>query len=152
MIDNDKQLINTIDKKLNKRQWKFIELMNKGLSIPEAYRLAGYTGINAQQPYQLNHYLKGKIAEIAEANGFNRNRLMVELNKLIDLPLDNTKLNVTLREKLSIIRTLAKCLPDVDKPKDNLSRFTIVNNVVTTQVDSSQLPSIATTSIEAELV
>jgi hypothetical protein len=129
---NNKLLDSLIDKRLTKRQFKFIELINKGLSVVEAYKLSGYKGLNKQSPYQLNHYLKGSIAKIAEANGFNKNRLMIELNKLIDLPLDNSKLTVTLREKLSIIRTLAKCLPDVlDKPKESFTRFTIVNNIVT---------------------
>ena len=134
----DNKLASNIDKKLTKKNWLFIQYLNNGLSVTEAYKLAGYKGTHPNQPYLLNYELKQKISEIAINSGFNKEKLMIELNRLIEIPLDDSKKSVTFREKLASLKFLASLLPEAKRTQQTFSHFVIYNGTVKS-VDNQQV-------------
>lgn len=135
-MNKDNQLITAIDNKLNKRQWSFLQYIASGLKVTEAYKLAGFKGKNIDSAYLLNHRLKDKVNEILVNNGFNRNNFMVEVQKLIDLPiLESQKLGVTVDQKIKILRLFKDSLPE-QKTESNFTKFTIINGNVSNGLDS----------------
>jgi len=131
MIDNID--INTkqieLNEVLTKKNFKFIQYLSNGIDIQEAYKLAGYSGTNEQQAYQLKHKLKYKIAEYLRIKGFNQETLAVELSKIMQLPLREDQRSVTIDQKIKMIRLLKDCLPESEKKEPTFSRFTVINNI-----------------------
>lgn len=149
-MNKDNQLINDIDKKLNKRQLSFLQYIAQGLKVTEAYKLAGFKGNNPDSAYLLNHRLKDKINEILVNNGFNRNNFMVEVQKLIDLPiLETQKLGVTIDQKIKILRLFKDSLPE-QKQERNFTQFTIVNGNLDTSPKVIESSIIETKNLESE--
>lgn len=109
---------------LTEQNWLMLKYLREGKRIREAYSLAGYTG-SANACYQLYHILKGKLKEIVEADGFNKTRLAIEMEKLISLPLELNKTEVTLTEKLKAIRLANQIISD-DAQKSPQATFTLI--------------------------
>lgn len=126
-MDNKELELNEV---LTKKNFKFIQYISNGLDIQEAYKLAGYSGTNEQQPYQLKHKLKYKISEYLKNKGFNQEKLAVEIDKLISLPLRDDQKQVTIDQKIKILRLLKDSLPESEKKEPSFSRFTIVHGNV----------------------
>lgn len=125
----DKELITSIDDKLTKRDWLFIEYRSKGLKVPEAYKLAGFKGKNPDSPYLLSCRLKDRLSQIIESNGFNRNEYMIQLSKILNLPLRDDQTSVTIEQKLKTLRLFKDSLPE-NKREATFTKFTIINNSV----------------------
>lgn len=136
-ISNNQSLTKQIEQRLTKKNIAFIKYISQGLKVKEAYKLAGYKGSNDQQPYQLMSQLKHKIQEYLENNGFNKARVAIELEKLLDLPLRDDQKSVTIEQRLKMIGLLNKALPEEKKQAHEFTRFQIVNNTLT--LDSKHL-------------
>jgi len=132
----DNQLITSIDNKLTKRQWNFLKFIANGLKVTEAYKLAGFKGKNINSAYLLNHRLKDKINEILINSGFNRNNFMVELGKLIDLPLRDDQKQVTIDQKIKILRLFKDSLPEQNN-QVSFTKFTIINGTVPNKLEAN---------------
>jgi sulfur carrier protein ThiS len=143
-MDNKEIELNEV---LTKRNFKFIQYIAQGLSPVEAYKLSGYSGTNEQQPYQLKHKLKYKISEYLKNKGFNQETLAVELDKLISLPLRDDQKQVTIDQKIKILRLLKDSLPESEKKEPSFSRFTIVNNTVNVPEMATNGPTATKTSV-----
>lgn len=143
----DNKSLDNLKETLTKKNFKFIELLASGLSVVEAYKAAGYTGTNEQQPYQLSHSLKHKISEYLQNKGFNKENLAIELGKLLSLPLRPDQTNVTVDQKIKLLRLFKDALPESEKKEEpKFTRFTVVNNYVTNMDNASDK---ATQVIEA---
>lgn len=125
----DNKLITDIDNKLNKKQWSFLQYIASGLKVTEAYKLAGFKGKNIDSAYLLNHRLKDKINEILVNNGFNRNNFMIEVGKLIDLPLREDQKQVSIDQKIKILRLFKDSLPE-QKKESSFTQFVISNGTI----------------------
>lgn len=95
-------------KKLTAKDHRFLQLLAEGKTTLEAYYEAGFKG-KAHAAYQLRSYLKEEMLAILEGQGFSKEGLVSELNKLNSLTLAQSTINV--KEKLDILKTLAKLLP-----------------------------------------
>jgi len=126
MEDQKKELITSLDDKLTKRQWSFLQYITQGLKVTEAYKLAGFKGKNPDSAYLLNHRLKDKIKQILEFNGFNRNNFMVEMQGLLNLPLRDDQKQVTIDQKIKVLRLFKDALPE-QKREHAYTQFTIIN-------------------------
>jgi hypothetical protein len=110
---------------LTEQNWLFIKAYLNTGNVRKSYKLAGYTGKSESAAYVLFNSLKSRIEEIGSVDTLGRTRLMAEVNKLLDLPLDNNKNNVSLTEKLRVIKLAAALTPEVQAAKPNLSVFVI---------------------------
>lgn len=146
---SNNKLITDIDNKLNKRQWNFLQYIASGLKVTEAYKLAGFKGNNPDSAYLLNHRLKDKINEILVNNGFNRNNFMVEVGKLIDLPLREDQKQVSIDQKIKILRLFKDSLPE-QKKESSFTQFTIINGNLDTSPKTIEPSVIETKNLEQE--
>jgi len=146
---NNNKLITDIDTKLNKRQWSFLQYIASGLKVTEAYKLAGFKGKNIDSAYLLNHRLKDKINEILVNNGFNRNNFMVEVSKLLDLPLRDDQKQVSIDQKIKILRLFKDSLPE-QKKESNFTQFIINNGNLDTNTKTIETRVIDTKNLESE--
>jgi len=135
--NKDNQLITPLDNKLSPKQWKFLEYITKGLSVPEAYKLSGFKGKHPNSPYLMNHRLKDKISEILVNNGFNSNNYMVKVEELLSLPLKDDQKQVTIDQRIKIMRLFKDSLPEMKK-EHTFTQFTIVNGTVPNAVDDAK--------------
>jgi len=127
----------TLEQKLTKQNLKFIELRAKGLSVVEAYKLAGYKGTHPEQAYQLSHQVKNKVTELIEEDGYNKNSFMLQMSELLKLPLARVnnlgnKIGdvdyLTVEEKLKVLRLFKDTLPEMKKETNVIPRFQIFMN------------------------
>lgn len=121
---------------LTEKNWLMLRYLREGKRIKEAYTLAGYDG-SGDSCYKMYHDLKGKLKEIVEADGFNKTRLAIEMEKLISLPLEESKKEVTLTEKLKAIR-LANQILSEDAQKAPQSQFTMI--IINNEQDKGNMP------------
>jgi hypothetical protein len=120
-------------KDLTEQNWLFIKHYLQSGKVKESWERAGYTGKSDSAPYVLFHRLKAQIEAIGELDGFNRARFLSEINKLADLPLVKDKTEVSLNEKLRILKLMGTMLnsgKELAKPK--LSVF-IVNRPLSSE-------------------
>jgi hypothetical protein len=111
----------TKKERLTPKQQRFLELLAEGKKTIEAYYEAGYKG-EIHAAYQLRSRLKEEMLTILEGQGFSKEGLVQELKKLAELPLMQATINV--KEKLDILKTLTKLLPQ-DR-KDEKPRITAI--------------------------
>lgn len=113
---NDKMLQETqkaLDT-LTPRNWAFINYLRKNVPIKEAYKLAGYTSKVPSAPYVLHAHLKSKMELVEEIEGFNRFKYMQKLHKLVDLPLAESKKDVSISEALRVLKLFKSSLPEMN--------------------------------------
>lgn len=121
------------DNKLSLKQRCFLEHLCAGKSTLEAYKLAGYKG-KAKSAYQLRYELKGQLIELLEAEGVSRDGIMVEVKKLMDIPVAQQMVNVD--QKVKILRFLATLIPEEAKAKPKITPFVIaINNAENVKID-----------------
>ena len=115
LTNSDKMNADLADKlnSLTERNWLFIKYIRKNVPIKEAYKLAGYTSKVPSAPYTLMHSLRDKIELITDIEGFNRLKYKAELEKLLSIPLAHTKKDVTVSEKLRILKEMRNSLPEM---------------------------------------
>jgi len=128
LTDNNNQT-NIIETKslstLTKKDWLFINYKLQGFSTLESYKLSGFKGRSPDAPYVLYNALKTRILTIQDTN-FDRSRLIVEMNKALNMPLDPAKTTVTFNEKLKSIRLASNLIPEAKEPKAlTITNFTI---------------------------
>jgi len=129
-MNEDKSLLKTdlIKEHLSKRDLKFIQYRMQGLKVPEAYKLAGFKGTD-QSSYVLSHRLKGRIDELVRQGSFNNTELMIEVSKLVSMPLRSDQNAVTIDQKIKVLRLFKDALPEQER-KQSFTRFTIINGSV----------------------
>ena len=98
---------------ITEQNWLFIKHYLKLGDVAAAYRAAGYQGESRSAPYTLFYKLKPKIEAIGEIDTVNRARLLSEIGKLVDLPLDPNKQHVSFSERLRALKFMASVTPEV---------------------------------------
>lgn len=113
--------------KLTNRGRLFIEYMADGLKTYEAYLKAGYRG-NAHASYELKRLLAPHLKSLLESRGFSMEGVASELLSLAAHPVVDKEgkplSNVTLGQKLSILKLFLQALP-----KPDAGRNTTIRNV-----------------------
>lgn len=111
---------------LTDRNWLFIGYIRKNIPIKEAYKLAGYTSKVPSAPYSLMHKLRKTAELLVDTEDFHRLKYKNELNKLVSLPLSEDKKDVTLSEKLRVLKLFKSSLPDMQEaPKTQFTQIVI---------------------------
>lgn len=110
---------------LTEQNWRFLKHLRLGATLPEAYKLAGYEGEGMNSPYALYHQIKKKLEEVVKADGFDKLRLALDFQKVLSLPLADSKAEVTLTEWLKI-RRLAHTIMSDNEQKSPQSSFTMI--------------------------
>jgi len=129
-MNNDKAILkeDIVKEHLSKRDLKFIQYRIQGLKVPEAYKLAGFKG-NDNSAYVLSYRLAGRVNEIIKQGSFNSTELMLEVSKLVSLPLRPDQNAVTVDQKIKVLRLFKDALPEQDK-KQSFTQFTIINGAL----------------------
>lgn len=125
MSDENKAIEPKKELELTEGNWKFIKHLREGFKVKEAYIMAGYESRDENAPYQLYHRLKRRIAEIIEADGFDKVRLAQDFEKVLSLPLARDKQEVTLTEWLKL-RRLAHTIMSQNDQKASNSAYTVI--------------------------
>lgn len=110
---------------LTEANWLFIKYFLETGSVQKAHKLAGYKGTSPDAPYVLFKALKDRIEDVGSLDITSRSRILAEVNKLLEIPLDESVKSVTFKERTKLIEVLAKLTPDAIQPKQNLSVFVI---------------------------
>lgn len=122
--DTSKQIDNLDN--LTEKNWLFIKHLFANNTVVDAYALAGYESKEPSAPYVLHNRLKKSIEKIVESDGVDRIRLLREAKKLLDLPIDPEKVQVSFTEKLRSLRLLRDLVPEpAEAAKVNITSFTI---------------------------
>lgn len=102
----------------------FLKHLQAGLTVKEAYKLAGYQGESANAPYALYSQLKKTLQDIVDANGLDALRLRMEMQKIMSLPLKDA--TISARDKIKAIEVTHKVLNgQMDQSKLNMTAFVI---------------------------
>lgn len=110
---------------LTEAQWKMLRHIRQGAKVFEAYQLAGFDGKSPNAPYVMYNTIKRKLQEVIEADGFDKVRLSMEMEKLLSLPLVSDKLEVTFGEKLKALR-LAHTIINTNEIKQPNQSFSVI--------------------------
>jgi len=130
MTNKNKKLAkNDINFRLTPKNLKFLNLIVKGVKIPEAHRLAGYSG-NNQASYALKNKLKTHLAKIFEDEGVSKDRYLADLLKLLDLPCVDKKTgkpleNLSFDQYVQVRKLLREELPSNKPASHNITAFVI---------------------------
>lgn len=112
---------------LTKQARCFLELLVSGKSTIEAYALAGYKGKTTQCAYNLRYQLRDQMYEMMEKMGLDRSGVLLEMKKLMDLPVAQQVVNVD--QKLQMLKFLAKLQGEKSLEQPKITPFLInVNN------------------------
>lgn len=111
--------------KLTHQNWLFINAFLSTGKIKKAYQLAKYEGTEQSAPYQVFRRLKPFIESIGDLDVTSRARLQADLKPLLDLPLEESKRSLTLKEFLEVRKFAAKITPEAMQAKPQLSVLVI---------------------------
>ena len=140
--NNEKKVIEDIGKQLDSltnQNWLFLSYIRKNVPIKEAYKLAGYKSEVPSAPYMLMKRLRVKAELLTDLEDFNRLKYKAELIKLLSLPLSDTKKDVTISEKLRILKLFKGSLPDMQEtPKHQFTQI-VINRYGTKQADIAEI-------------
>ena len=135
---NDDKIIKELSEKLDSltdKNWLFLNYIRKNVPIKESYKLAGYSSKVQSAPYVLYHRLKEKAELLTDLEDFNRLKYKAELIKLVSMPLSDKKKDVTLSEKLRILKLMKTSLPDMNEaPKSQFTQI-VINRYGTKEAD-----------------
>lgn len=110
---------------LTERNWLFIKYFLETGKATIAYKRAGYKSEVRSAPYVLFKQLKERIEEIGNLDVTSRARLQSDLNKVLDLPLQESKKELTISEWLRVRKFAASITPDVQVTKPQISVLVI---------------------------
>lgn len=110
---------------LTEQNWLFINNFLQNGSIKKSYKLAGYSGKDASAPYQLFKQLKSRIEDLANLDVTSRARLQADLAKVLDIPLQESKKELTLSEWLRVRKFVASITPEVTNQRPQISLLVI---------------------------
>jgi hypothetical protein len=119
-LQNDDKQSNDLTS-LTEQNWLFINNFLQNGSIKKSYQLAGYRGKDLSAPYQLFKQLKSRIEDLANLDVTSRARLQADLARVLDLPLAESKKELTLSEWLRVRKFVASITPDVQANKPQIS-------------------------------
>ena len=103
---NDKLASKKIDLGITEANWLLLKAIEKGMTIKDAYKYAGYKGEDSNAPYQLYHRLKKKLEAVYEADNVDSLHLKIEAKKILDMEVQKGPIRPEV--KLKAIETLAK--------------------------------------------
>ena len=124
-LQNDDNKPNNDLTTLTEQNWLFINNFLVTGSIKKSYKLAGYSGKDSSAPYQLFKQLKTRIEDLANLDVTSRARLQADLARVLDIPLQESKKELTLSEWLRVRKFVASITPDVSQPKPQISVLVI---------------------------
>lgn len=110
---------------LTEQNWLFINNFLQNGNIKKSYKLAGYSGKDLSAPYQLFKQLKSRIEDLANLDVTSRARLQADISKLLDIPLQESKKELTLSEYLRVRKFVASITPEVQNQKPQISVLVI---------------------------
>lgn len=110
---------------LTEQNWLFIKYFLATGNVKKSHQLAGYKGTSEAAPYMLFKQLKGRIEDVGSLDITSRSRILAEVNKLLEIPLDESVKTATFKERTKLLEVLAKLTPDAIAPKQQLSVFVI---------------------------
>jgi len=110
---------------LTEQNWLFINAFLSCGSITKAYKIAGYKGESRAAPYVLYKQLKSRIEDLGNLDVTSRARLQADLKQVLDLPLAESKKELSLSEWLRVRKFVASITPDVQSAKPNISVIVI---------------------------
>jgi hypothetical protein len=111
--------------RLTHQNWLFINAFLSTGKVKKAYSLAKYQGTEESAPYQVFRRLKPFIEAIGDLDVTSRARLQADLKPLLDLPLEDSKRSLTLKEFLEVRKFAAKITPEAMQAKPQLSVLVI---------------------------
>lgn len=118
---------------LTKQARCFLELLVSGKSTIEAYSLAGYKGQTTQCAYNLRYQLRDQLYEMMEKMGLDKSGVLLEMKKLMDLPVAQQVVNVD--QKLQMLKFLSKLQGEKELESPKITPFMInVTNAENVQV------------------
>lgn len=110
---------------LTEQNWLFINNFLQNGSIKKSYKLAGYSGKDPSAPYQLFKQLKSRIEDLANLDVTSRARLQADLARVLDIPLQESKKELTISEWLRVRKFVASITPEVQQGKPQISVLVI---------------------------
>lgn len=110
---------------LTEQNWLFINNFLQNGSIKKSYKLAGYQGKDLSAPYQLFKQLKSRIEDLGNLDVTSRARLQADLARVLDLPLAESKKELTLSEWLRVRKFVASITPEVQSKRPEISVLVI---------------------------
>ena len=124
-MENKKDLKKVKDElpQLTEQNWRFLEFLQAGKKVREAYELAGYQGKNYDTPYVFYNKLKKKLIQIQDADSLDGLRLRNKLTKILDMPLAYDKVSV--KDHLKAIELAHKLTGQEKEEKPTISAFVI---------------------------
>lgn len=122
---------------LTEGNWLFIKHYLKTGKATIAYEKAGYRSKCQSAPYSMFCKLKKQIEAIGELEGFNKARLMSQINEIDELPLSIDKTEVTLAEKLRILKLKHQILNSQQEAENSKLSVFIINRPGKQEVDTS---------------
>jgi len=107
---------------LTERNWLMLKSIEKGNTVQEAYREAGYQG-DYNAAYQMYWKLKKKLELVYDSNNTDSLRLKIEAKKILDMPMKDDKIKPEV--KLKAIETLYKLSGQEKQEKRTISPFIV---------------------------
>lgn len=124
-LQNDDNKPNNDLTTLTEQNWLFINNFLVTGNIKKSYKLAGYSGKDLSAPYQLFKQLKSRIEDLANLDVTSRARLQADLAKVLDIPLQESKKELTLSEWLRVRKFVASITPEVQNQRPQISVLVI---------------------------
>lgn len=119
---------------LTEQNWLFINNFLQNGNIRKSYKLAGYSGKDLSAPYQLFKQLKSRIEDLGNLDITSRARLQADISRLLDIPLQESKKELTLSEYLRVRKFVASITPEATNQKPQISVL-IINRSNSKQMD-----------------
>ena len=120
--EESKQLKRNDFNDITQRNWLMLKELEKGKTIQEAYRNAGYEG-EYSAAYQMYHKLKKKLELVYDANNVDSLRLKIAAKKILDMEVEDKP--VKAETKLKAIETLHKLQNKESEEKKAISPFIV---------------------------
>lgn len=141
---------------LTEQNWLFINAFLQCGSVKRAYKIAGYKGDSSGAPYELFRQLKSKIEALGDLDVTSRARLQADLAQVLNLPLADSKKELTLSEWLRVRKFVASITPEATQAKPQISVLVInrpaAENGKGPESNSAPTHSPQNDVIEAEIV
>lgn len=136
---------------LTEQNWLFINAFLKLGNVKKAYEMAGYKGESRAAPYVLFKHLKSVIEDLANLDVTSRARLQADLKQVLDLPLAESKKELTLSEWLRVRKFVAAISPEVQQPAKQISVLVINRSAAKREMDTPNVGNGTNTTTDLNL-
>lgn len=123
MESKDKAITKKDDFGITEQNWLMLKAIEKGKSVKESYKMAGYKGEDNNAPYQLYHRLKKKMEMVYDADNVDSLRLKIAAKAVLDMQVEDKPIKP--ETKLKAIETLHKLQDGERKEARVISPFII---------------------------